>query len=154
MQQTNRTSASCSNLGSLCKDYSCTLCQKGKAAFPHMQQVAGSAGSCLLCWPQHRNTFFECSARLPTEPEDPQEVEPQAYLPRCLVCRMSSRGARISLAYTYSSSSSMVCSARMAPMTARQCLTASTTFPVPASPCTYGQLQLKQESTRNPDGFG
>ncbi len=57
------------------------------------------------------------------------------HLPKCLVWRMSSMGARISLAYTYSSSSSRVCSCRIAPMTARQCLTASTTLPVPASPC-------------------
>ena len=41
----------------------------------------------------------------------------------------------LTLAYTYSSSSSMVCSCRMAPCTARACRTASTTLPVPASPC-------------------
>ncbi len=50
-------------------------------------------------------------------------------------CRTSSTGARSSLAKTYTSSSSMVCSARIAPCTARQCRTASTTLPVPASPC-------------------
>ena len=44
-------------------------------------------------------------------------------------------GARISLAYTYSSSSSSVCSCLMAPITARQCRSASTSFPPPASPC-------------------
>jgi hypothetical protein len=58
----------------------------------------------------------------------------KAYRPRYFVLRMRSNGALISFAYTYSSSSSIVWSCRMAPITARQCRTASTTFPVPASP--------------------
>ncbi len=57
------------------------------------------------------------------------------YLPSVLTWRTSSMGALISLAYTYNSSSSSVCSCLMAPITALQCRTASTTFPVPASPC-------------------